>query len=90
MVLAAEGAYYIPASSVEVAMHLKWQEMGIPNSVVKQGVYAPFTMSGTLVINKVKASSYLAFQESDHLVLVGGWETPLWLMEHLNKLGMCR
>lgn len=77
---------YIPASAVEVGNFLETAsgDMVIVESielVKREGVYAPFTMSGTLVVNNVKVSSYVAFQDSDHL-LVGSWTTPLsyqWL-----------
>lgn len=77
---------YVPASAVEVGNRL---ETGSGDMVTvesiefvkREGVYAPFTMSGTLVVNNVKVSSYVAFQDSDRLVL-GSWTTPLsyqWL-----------
>jgi Hint module len=56
-------------------------------SVIKQGVYAPFTMSGSLVVNNVKASSYVSFQDDADRLVVGGWETPLsfqWIA-HLSQ-----
>jgi hypothetical protein len=45
------------------------------NTVVRTGVYAPFTSSGTIVVSNIKASNYIAFQDSGRLI-VGGWETP--------------
>ena len=45
------------------------------------GVYAPFTRSGTIVVNGVLTSTYVAFQESPYLK-IGNVETPItwqWL-----------
>jgi hypothetical protein len=72
---------YTPASSIRVGDIL---EMGTGevvavkaiDTVIRRGVYAPFTMSGTIVVNKIKASSYVSFQGSDHL-MIGRWRTPL-------------
>ena len=50
-------------------------------SEVRQGMYAPFTPSGTIVINGVVVSTFVAFQGQERLV-IGGIETPLsfqWL-----------
>ena len=43
-------------------------------SSVSNGVYAPFTPSGTIVVNGVLASTYVAFQDSPYLK-IGGMET---------------
>eukprot|EP00541_Cyclophora_tenuis_P009871 CAMPEP_0116565258 /NCGR_PEP_ID=MMETSP0397-20121206/13798_1 /TAXON_ID=216820 /ORGANISM="Cyclophora tenuis, Strain ECT3854" /LENGTH=210 /DNA_ID=CAMNT_0004092011 /DNA_START=177 /DNA_END=806 /DNA_ORIENTATION=+ len=50
-------------------------------TVERRGVFAPFTTSGTIVVNGVLASSYVAFQQSPTLK-VGAWTTPMtyqWL-----------
>ena len=47
-----------------------------------RGVYAPFTMSGTIVVNGVVASNYVTMQTQSETLVVGGWKTPLtyqWL-----------
>jgi hypothetical protein len=49
-------------------------------------VYAPFTMSGTILVNDVKSSNYIAFQSVDSLV-VGEWKSALsyhWLA-HMSQ-----
>jgi hypothetical protein len=77
---------YIPASAVKVGDELETAtgELMTVSSiqiVVRLGVYAPFTSSGTIIVNNVKASTYISFQDSDRLV-VGGWSTPItyqWL-----------
>jgi hypothetical protein len=59
-------------------------------TVVRQGVYAPFTPSGTLVVNKILASTFVAFQVSDVVMLGGGRiRTPLtfqWLAHTFESL----
>ena len=53
---------------------------------MRRGVYAPFTMSGTIVVNNVKVSSYVAFQDSHHIIL-GTWAVPLsyqWIV-HMSQ-----
>jgi hypothetical protein len=77
---------YIPASAVQVGDKLEtgtgeYLTVESIHTVVRKGVYAPFTMSGTIVVSNIKSSSYIAFQDSDGFV-VGGWKTPLsfqWL-----------
>jgi hypothetical protein len=85
------GDHYVPASSAKVGDMFETGsgELTIIESierVVRQGVYAPFTLSGTIVVNDVKASCYVSFQGSDRL-MIGGWKTPLtyqWLA-HLSQ-----
>jgi glucose/arabinose dehydrogenase len=80
------GGRYIPASKVEVGDELETADghslkVETIQVVLRKGVYAPFTMSGTILVSNIKASSYVAFQNSDRLIL-GGWTTPLnfqWL-----------
>jgi hypothetical protein len=71
---------YVPASAVQVGDELESASGDVIivdaiNTVVRSGVYAPFTSSGTIVVSNVKASNYIAFQDSDRLIF-GGWETP--------------
>jgi hypothetical protein len=77
--LLVEGKY-VPASDVQVGDELETASGDVVvvegiNTVVRSGVYAPFTSSGTIVVSNIKASNYVAFQDSDRLI-VGGWETP--------------
>lgn len=49
--------------------------------VSRRGVYAPFSTSGTIMVNKVLASTYIAFQNSEYL-MIGTFMTPFryqWL-----------
>mmetsp|Transcript_32292 Transcript_32292/g.53390 ORF Transcript_32292/g.53390 Transcript_32292/m.53390 type:complete len:487 (-) Transcript_32292:53-1513(-) len=76
----------IPASLVEISDELL-DAAGNPivvqkiSSVEREGVYAPFTPSGKLVVDGVLVSSYVAFQDSAFLT-IDGVETPIsfhWL-----------
>jgi hypothetical protein len=49
--------------------------------VTQKGLYAPFTSSGTIVVNDIVASSFISFQGSEYLKL-GDFVTPFtfqWL-----------
>ena len=51
------------------------------HSEIRRGMYAPFTPSGTIVVNGILVSTFVAFQGRERLV-IGGIETPLsyqWL-----------
>ena len=77
-----QGQGYIPASLVrrgDVLESDNGKEMMAVqdiSNVVRHGVYAPFTSSGSIAVNHIKASNYISFQESAYLV-IGGWESPL-------------
>jgi hypothetical protein len=46
-------------------------------TVVRRGVYAPFTMSGTVVVNNVVASSYVDLQNNkDGVFKIASYPTP--------------
>mmetsp|Transcript_26075 Transcript_26075/g.60544 ORF Transcript_26075/g.60544 Transcript_26075/m.60544 type:complete len:571 (-) Transcript_26075:218-1930(-) len=68
-----DGDRAIPASSVKVGDKLMLFD-GVLDSVkaiktvVRQGAFAPFTNSGILMVNGVKASSFVAFQGSESLM----------------------
>lgn len=54
----------------------------IDQNVSLMGLYAPFTSSGTLVVNGVKVSNYVSFQTSSHLFKIDNISTPFthqWL-----------
>jgi len=45
-------------------------------TVTRKGIFAPFTASGSIVVNGIIASNYIAYQQSEYLKL-GDFETPL-------------
>mmetsp|Transcript_29728 Transcript_29728/g.43951 ORF Transcript_29728/g.43951 Transcript_29728/m.43951 type:complete len:709 (-) Transcript_29728:309-2435(-) len=91
--VAIEGGRYVPASLVKKGdMLLTVSEeiaavTGI-KSVVRKGVFAPFTASGSIVVNGIVASNYIAYQGSEYLK-VGEMETPLsyqWIAHTFNSV----
>jgi hypothetical protein len=65
-----DGGRAIPASLLQVGDKLLNGDLITAiQQIVGTGVYAPFTPSGTLLVNGVPVSSYVAFQGSEHLML---------------------
>ena len=77
-----EGGAAVPAGNLVVGDRLENGEMITAIKTVQRlGIYAPFTPSGAIVVNGVRASSFVAFQASPYLK-VGSLVTPLtyqWL-----------
>ena len=76
-----EGGRSVPASIVKVGDKLLLTNgnaatVNAIRSVRKQGAYAPFTASGTVAVNGVVASSFIAFQDSETLK-IGDIDTTL-------------
>lgn len=66
----------LPAESVKIGDKLVLAEgesvkVKSLRYVRKRGAYAPFTPSGTIIVNDVKASSFVAFQDSRTLKIAG-------------------
>lgn len=79
--VAIEGGHFVPASMVHVGDKLVTSSGDLTairriSTVKRTGAYAPFTESGTVVVNDIVASNYVAFQGSEYLH-VAGVETPL-------------
>jgi hypothetical protein len=71
-----EGGRSVPASHVKAGDTLElasglYEDVRSVKSVVREGAYAPFTASGAVVVNGVKASSFIAFQDSETLKIAG-------------------
>lgn len=78
--LMVEGRF-VPASLVRVGDQIEsatgeMVSVEAIHVVYRQGVYAPFTESGTLVVSNIKASAYIAFQSAESLS-IGPWQTGL-------------
>jgi hypothetical protein len=59
----------VPASIVKVGDELQLADGSLSavlaiKIAIKTGVFAPFTASGTIIVNGIKASTFIAFQES--------------------------
>jgi hypothetical protein len=52
--------------------------------VRRKGAYAPFTHSGTIVVNGIKASTYVSLQQDEEFLTIGNIKTPFshhWLAQ---------
>jgi hypothetical protein len=88
-----EGNHAIPASSISVGDKLILattdgdvatvvEAVEEIHKVVRKGAFAPFTPSGTIVVNNVKASSFITLQKDSDILMVAGVSTGLtfqWL-----------
>jgi len=98
-----EGDHAVPASSIKVGQLLATKD-GLDavksiKTVVRKGSFAPFTNSGTLMVNEIKSSSFVAFQGASHLH-IGEIQTPLsyqWLAHAFEaphrlvcRMGFCQ
>ena len=96
-----EGIGAVPASMVRVGDRLQGgNPVSALRNITRTGMYAPFTSSGTIVVNCVLASNYVAFQDSGVLV-IGSISTGIsyqWLAHTFQlphriwcyRLGNCR
>jgi hypothetical protein len=88
-----EGGRNIPASMVKRGDKLVTADgdlVAVKNvrTVVRKGVFSPFTKSGSIIVNDVAASNYVAFQGSEYLQ-IAGMETPFsyqWLAHTFNSV----
>lgn len=95
-----EGKGAVPAFMVMVGDKLLGgNPVSAISSVTRNGVYAPFTPSGRIVVNGVVASTYISFQDS-HVYKIGSIPTGIsyqWLAQSFQfphrtwcyKLGFC-
>ena len=96
-----EGIVAVPASMVRIGDRLQGgTSVSALRNITRRGMYAPFTPSGTIVVNGVIASSYVAFQDSGVLA-IGSISTGIsyqWLAHTFQlphriwcyRLGNCR
>eukprot|EP00546_Thalassionema_frauenfeldii_P004699 CAMPEP_0178923094 /NCGR_PEP_ID=MMETSP0786-20121207/16525_1 /TAXON_ID=186022 /ORGANISM="Thalassionema frauenfeldii, Strain CCMP 1798" /LENGTH=1178 /DNA_ID=CAMNT_0020597545 /DNA_START=131 /DNA_END=3664 /DNA_ORIENTATION=- len=90
MVWVMDEQQYIPASSVIVGQVLSNGEEIMKRRVVqRRGVYAPFTSSGTIVVDDVLCSTYITMQPGSAYLQIGPYTTPFswhwleWMEEQL-------
>lgn len=71
-----EGGRFVPASMVRKGDMLvnglgELVLVQTMRKIIRKGVYAPFTQSGTLVVDNIVASNYIAYQDSEYLTIAG-------------------
>ena len=82
-----EGSRSVPASMIKLGDKLVTGSGDLVavktiSNVFRKGIYAPFTYSGTIEVNGVKASTYVSLQEDAEFLTIGNFETPFshqWL-----------
>lgn len=77
----------VPASAVKRGdMLMNGQSVTDIRIVQRKGMYAPFTASGTLLVNGIAVSSFVAFQNSD-VFMIGSFSTGVsyhWLAHNFE------
>jgi hypothetical protein len=88
------GEHWVPAGTLRQAGDRLIDGEGNRVSVTKihrvnrTGVCAPFTKSGSIVVNDLVASNYIGYQGSEYL-MIGGVKTPLtyhWMAHTFNSV----
>lgn len=79
----------IPASLVSVGDNLIVSNEGLEAArvqkikvVVRAGAYAPFTTSGTILVNGVATSNYVTLQADSPVLILGGGAYKTWFSMH--------
>jgi hypothetical protein len=83
----SERGFFVPASLVVIGDNVVLGSGAVSvivdiNVVSRKGAFAPFTKSGTIIVNGVVASSYVSMQDNSDMLVIGGHKTPLsmhWL-----------
>jgi len=80
----------VPASQIKVGDKLAAQydtaTVSKIKNVMRDGLYAPVTADGTLVVNGILASSFITFQDSDTLEIGGYKVISYQLLEHMWEM----
>merc|ERR1712048_949983 len=70
MIFIQDEANAVPASSLRVGDRLANGDIvSAIKKVTRRGVYAPLTTSGSLLVNDVPVSNYIAFQGSEYFTI---------------------
>jgi Hint module/Calcium-binding EGF domain len=83
-----DNAGAFPASAVKVGDKLILTSGNVEvveaiKSTIRKGAFVPLTASGTIVVNGVKASTFISFQKDSPVLMLGGVSTRLsyqWLL----------
>ena len=92
MVFTIDKRYPVRAGSIQVGDVLKGdknQEVVKIDKVTRQGVYAPLTASGTVLVDGIVASSYIALQKEagEYIAFKNGIKSP-FSQQFLAHLGL--
>lgn len=87
------GEHWVPASTLRTGDKLTNSDgnhatISKIEQVRSPGVFAPFTKSGSIVVNNLVASNYIGYQGSEYL-MIGGVQTPLtyhWVAHIFNSV----
>jgi ABC-type phosphate transport system substrate-binding protein len=77
------GGVAVPASAVRVGDKLNLVnsrsvvQVRKVQTVIRNGAFAPFTLSGTIAVNDVAASVYVDLQNNAGVLIAGGYKTPI-------------
>mmetsp|Transcript_21729 Transcript_21729/g.32090 ORF Transcript_21729/g.32090 Transcript_21729/m.32090 type:complete len:277 (+) Transcript_21729:109-939(+) len=71
-----EGGRSIPASLIKIGDAVEtsigtYASVESISTVVRRGAFAPFTASGTIIVNGIKSSTFVSLQKSETLVIGG-------------------
>eukprot|EP00546_Thalassionema_frauenfeldii_P005121 CAMPEP_0178913066 /NCGR_PEP_ID=MMETSP0786-20121207/10627_1 /TAXON_ID=186022 /ORGANISM="Thalassionema frauenfeldii, Strain CCMP 1798" /LENGTH=561 /DNA_ID=CAMNT_0020585749 /DNA_START=12 /DNA_END=1697 /DNA_ORIENTATION=- len=93
--VALENGRHVPASHIKtgdllITAYTNNEATAVTHikTVTRKGIYAPFTASGTIVVNNIVASNYVSFQDSEYLK-IGSLQTPIsyhWLFHTFNSV----
>merc|ERR1712157_547796 len=81
---------FVPASEIRVGHRLLSDDevttavTSVRNGIRKKGMYAPFTPSGTIVVDQMVASSYVAIPNLKPLVQLSSIYSYQW-MAHVGE-----
>jgi Hint module len=74
------GHTFVPASLVQISDCLSdGNAVHSIKIVIRQGVYAPFTSTGTIVVSGITSSSYITLQKDSSHLMLGSFQTPFHL-----------
>jgi hypothetical protein len=89
-----ESGLSVPASMIHVGDYLRSEKGTLVlvkaiRTISRQGVFAPFTSSGFLVVNGILVSNYVSYYNDSGHFKLGGMKTPItfqWAAHALNSL----
>jgi hypothetical protein len=90
MVFLADKKNPVPAKMIKVGDKLSGASGSVTvskiNTITRNGLYAPVTLDGTLIVNGVLASSYITFQDTGSVDIRGYKVISFQFLEHLWEM----